>query len=91
MSNDQRFYAAANANVLDGATEVQCKLARSALTKLKKSEVAKPAAKDHLESHQSGMDDKLSRKTIRKLWNGFEILKQSPRAMKSQKPPSFGS
>ena len=62
VSNNQRFYTAANANVLDGATKVRCKLARSALAKLEKSEVAKMASEDHLESHQSGMEDKLSGK-----------------------------
>ena len=39
VSDNQRLYAAANANVLEnGATEVQCKLVRTVLAKLTKSE-----------------------------------------------------
>ena len=58
MSDNQRLYAAANANVLEnGATEVRCKLVRTVLAKLAKSEGRKTEAENQLEAHQSGMED----------------------------------
>ena len=92
VTNNQRLYAAANANILkNGATKAQCELVKTVLAKLAKSEVKKTAAEDHLESHQSGIEDKLLGKTIRRLWNEFQILKWSPRAMKRRRLLLFGS
>ena len=63
MTNNQRLYATATANVIkDGATKAQNKRVTTLFAKLARLETAKTVAKDLLESHQAGMADKLSGK-----------------------------
>ena len=63
VTNNQRLYATATANVIkNGATKEQRELVTTLFAKLVKSETEKTVAEDLLESHQSGMEDKLSGK-----------------------------
>ena len=63
VTNNQRLYATATADVIKkGATEAQNKRVTTVFAKLAKSETEKTVADDILESHQSGMEDKLSGK-----------------------------
>ena len=63
VTNNQRLYATATADVIKkGATEAQNKRVTTVFAKLAKSEMEKTVADDILESHQSGMEDKLSGK-----------------------------
>ena len=87
MTNNQRLYTAANTNVLKNeATEAQYELVTTLFAKLAKSEAGKTAAEDHLESHQLGMEDKLSGKnhpeTMEWIRN-IEVITKSNEASKA--------
>ena len=87
VTNNQQLYATATANVIkDGATEAQNKRVTTLFAKLARSETAKTVAEDLLESHQSGMEDKLSGKndpeTMEWIRN-IEVINKSNEASKA--------
>ena len=87
VTNNQRLYATATADVIKkGATEAQNKRVTTVFAKLAKSETEKTVADDILESHQSGMEDKLSGKkdpeTMEWIRN-IEVINKSNEASKA--------